>query len=570
MIQGRICAFLVFFAVISGMFAIGQGYLIAKIVDQAFLQGQGLQILWISFWLLLAVFIGRGIISFLTTKIGVRLASIVKASLRARLTYKLAEASPNQLFRYKTGQINSVLTDGIDNIDAYYSKYLPQLLQAVIIPPMILIVVFMNNIYSGIIMLITAPLIPVFMTLIGNMADNKARQQFDSLMTFSGHFLDILQGLTTLKIFGNSKRQRQNIVKMSDNFRDTTMEVLKIAFLSALMLEILATISTAMIAVEVGLRLVYSQLTFNTAFFVLLLAPELYLPLKNLGSSFHSGKNSIAAAKQVWQILDEPVGASTWGDKVFTEFIDKEVSGHKVSVENVSFSYNDNKPILQNISFEIQDRQRVAIVGKSGSGKTTLLKILLGMLPASEGRILVNGIALSEYREDAWISQIAYVSQEPYLFAGTIADNIAIGRTGATFEEIEQAAKLAGVSLFIEDLIDGYNTLVGEGGRGLSGGEKQRVALARAFLKQASIVVLDEPTAGLDLETEHVLKDAIHNLCENAAIITVAHRLQTIIDADVIILLSDGQVIATGTHEELLDKSDLYRELVSVYRGDQL
>jgi len=570
MIQGGIFVFLVFLAVVSGVFAIGQGYLIATIVDQVFIQGEGLQLLWALFWLLLAVFIGRGIISFLTTKIGVRLASIVKVSLRRRLIYKLAEASPNRLFRYKTGQIISVLTDGIDNIDAYYSKYLPQLLQAAIIPPMILLAVFMHNVYSGLIMLITAPLIPVFMNLIGNMADNKARQQFDSLMTFSGHFLDILQGLTTLKIFGNSKRQRQNIVKMSDNFRDTTMEVLKVAFLSALMLEILATISTAMIAVEVGLRLVYSQLTFKTAFFVLLLAPELYLPLKNLGSSFHSGKNSIAAAKQVWQILDEPVSEIKWGDKSFTEFVDEKIYYPKIYVENVSFSYYDNRPILRDINFEIQSRQRVAIVGKSGSGKTTLLKILLGILPASDGRIMVNGIPLSEYNQDAWISHVAYVSQEPYLFAGTIADNIAIGRSEASFEEIGQAAKLAGVNLFIEELADGYNTIVGEGGRGLSGGEKQRVALARAFLKQASIVVLDEPTAGLDLETEHVLKAALHTLSENATVITVAHRLQTVIDADVIVLLSDGQVIATGAHEELLDKSDLYRELVSVYRGDQL
>lgn len=568
-IRTRIFAFLVCFAIAGGVLAISQGYFIATIVDQVFLQGQGMQAVWGMLWLLLAVFIGRGLISYGSTSLGVHLAAIVKGNLRARLVDKLSGTEPSQLFRHKTGQVVSVITDAIDQIDGYYSRYLPQLLQAAIIPPMILLVVLTHNIYSGIIMLITAPLIPVFMIIIGNMAEKKSRQQMDSLMKFSGHFLDMLQGLATLKIFGQSKRQREKIVEMSNHFRDTTMDVLKVAFLSALMLEILATISTAMIAVEVGLRLVYDHLTFKTAFFVLLLAPELYLPLKNLGSSFHTGKNSMAAAETIWETLDELQVKPEWGTKEYSVSSGDQSAPPTVVVDNVSFSYTPTKQALNDITLTIPSGQKIAIVGQSGSGKTTLLKIVLGLLPPTSGRIVVDGTPLTELQEDAWFSQVSYVSQEPYLFSGTIADNIRMGRDDASRAEIEQAGQMAGVDRFIDELSQGYDTLVGEGGRGLSGGEKQRVALARAFLKRAPIVILDEPTAGLDLETESVLKQAIDILCEGATVITVAHRLQTVIDADQIILLTDGSIQAMGTHEQLLQQSEYYREIVSVYRGDR-
>ncbi|OEF97620.1 thiol reductant ABC exporter subunit CydD [Desulfuribacillus alkaliarsenatis] len=568
-----IFAFLVCFAVIGGVLAIGQGYMIATIVDAVFLQGQGLQSTWGMLWLLLAVFIGRGTISYGNSRLSSRLATIVKGSIRERLLVKLSKTEPGQLFRHKTGQIISVMTDAIDHLDGYYSRYLPQLLQAAIIPPMILIVVFSFNIYSGLIMLVTAPLIPVFMVIIGNMADKKARQQMDSLVRFSGHFLDVLQGLATLKIFGRSKQQRQKIVEMSNNFRDTTMDVLKIAFLSALMLEILATISTAMIAVEVGLRLVYGHLTFHTAFFILLLAPELYLPLKNLGSSFHTGRNSIAAAEKVWDVLDESDVKPVWGESDFA-VADEQWQRNKrpgaIAIENVSFSYMEHIPVLKNINLNINAGERIAIIGRSGSGKTTLLKVLLGLIPPSEGRILINDIPLSSFKEDVWRANVAYVSQEPYLFSGTVAENIAIGREDASTQDIMMAGQLAGVDRFVKELSRGYDTPVGEGGRGLSGGEKQRVALARAFLKQAPIVILDEPTAGLDVETEHFLQQAMETLCQQATVITVAHRLQTVMKADRIILLTDGEIAAIGNHEQLLGSSELYRQIVSVYRGDRL
>ncbi|WP_084031740.1 thiol reductant ABC exporter subunit CydD [Anaerobacillus arseniciselenatis] len=559
----KVFAFLASFSTIGAVLAILQAYVIATIVDGVFLKDRGLSDVSILLGVLLFIFIGRGLLNYFTTKYGVKLASVVKMKLRNKLVEKLSSLQANQLYEEKTGKRVSVLTDAVDQLDAYYSSFLPQVFNAAVIPVMIVVVVFTQNIYSGLIMLITAPLIPVFMIIIGSMAEKKSKEQLNSMLRFSGHFLDVLQGIPMLKVFGQSKRQREKIIEMSNHFRDSTMDVLKIAFLSALMLEILATIATAMIAVEVGLRLVYGHLTFHTAFFVLLLAPELYMPLKNLGSSFHSGKNSISAAETIWEVLDKKETIPVWGSKKLND-----VTKQTIKFENVSFQYNEKQQVLKNINVTINGRQRVAFVGKSGSGKTTLLKLLLGMLPPSEGQILINGVPLSELQEEQWLQSTAYVSQEPYIFSGTIKENIKVSNVNATDEEVYEAAKLAGVDRFVDDLPKRYDTSVGEAGIGLSGGEKQRIAVARAFLKKAAVVILDEPTAGLDLETESFLKEAIEKLCENATVLTVAHRLQTIVHSDQIVLLSEGEIVARGTHEQLLETSPLYQTIVSVYRGE--
>jgi len=560
-----ILALLVCFAIASGILAIGQGYYLTVIIDRVFLQRQGLQTLWEMLWLLFAFFIGRGLIIYFTNKVAVNLANHMKRKLRKQLFHQLAHSVPSQLFRYQTGKLVSVITDAIDQLDSYFSSYLPKFIQAAIIPPMILVVAFMHSIYSGIIILITAPLIPVFMILIGNLADRKAEKQMESLLRFSGHFLDVLQGLATLKVFGQSNNQRKQIETMSLHFRDTTMEVLKIAFVSALMLEILATISTAMIAVEVGLRLVYANISFTSALFILLLAPELYLPLKNLGSGFHSGRNSIAAADKVWEMFDEKDKGVKWGTQ---EFLNQEPP--RIQMKNLSFHYLENRPVLTDINLDIQSGEKIAIIGKSGSGKTTLLKLLLGLLAPTKGSILINGQPLESFKEESWIAHVAFLSQEPYLFSGTIAENIRISKENASKQQVEAAAELAGVNRFAKELANGYETIVGEGGRGLSGGEKQRVALARAFLKQAPVVILDEPTSGLDLETEHLMIQAMEKLSENATVFTVAHRLQTVLQSDKIVLLSEGKVIAFGTHQELLQHSKEYQAFISAYRGEEL
>lgn len=600
--QRKIFVFLVFLAIFSGIFAIGQAYLIATVVDQTFLGGGGLSEAWYLLWILMAVFLGRVLVNYLNNRLAIRMAAEIKLSLRRRMLDKIRSMPYLNLLGHKAGETNAVLTDAIDTIDDYYSLYLPQIIQALIVPVMILAVAFKFNLYSAIIMLVTAPLIPVFMYLIGSMADAKAQKQYDALMTFSGHFLDVFSGIATLKIFDASKRQKDNILTMTNNFRDSTMDVLKIAFLSALMLEILATISTAMIAVEVGLRLVYAQLTFPTAFFVLLLAPELYLPLKNLGASFHAGKNSIASANLIWEFLDDDMlDEDLVNDKLDYEIIfennftkekllvkddhqnstcvlDSKNNRNelKINVENISYSYpsNPERRIIDDISMEIKKGEHLAIIGRSGAGKSTLLSILLGILEPSQGDIRVDGTKLRDYKHGEWANRIAYLPQSPYIFAGTIYDNIAMAINcelpmddEEIREKVIEAAVEAGVDLFVKDFPRGYETIIGEGGQGLSGGERQRLALTRVFVREADLVIFDEPTTGLDPITEAKLIESMSLLKLKSALVTVAHNLKAVMVADRILILDNGRIQLEGNHEDLIKQSQYYRDFVRLELG---
>lgn len=553
-----IIALLAVVSILTAVAIVVQAYLLSAVVDMVFLQSKVIEGLWYMLFALLLVFILRGLLAFMHTRAGAVLAAEAKKSLRNRLIKKFEDLGPAYLVEEKTGRLVGVITEGIDQLDPYFSRYLPQVIQTLIIPPVILIVVFSHNILSGAIMLITAPLIPVFMYLIGNMAEAKSQKQLQSLLRFSGHFLEVLQGLTTLKLFGRSKEQGRYISLMSDNFRDATMDVLKIAFLSALMLEILATISTAMIAVEVGLRLVYGLLTFQVAFFVLLLAPELYLPLKNLGAAFHFGRTSIGAWKEICATEERNVQKPQWGTKPFPQPLPP-----GIILSTVDFSYNGHKKVLSSIELQINPGERIVIVGQSGSGKSTLLKLLMGLLAQEKGKVLINGTPQFDISQEEWFSQIAYVSQEPHIFSGTIAENIALGMPKASRKEIIRAAKRARVDDYVKYLPMGYDTMIGDGYRGLSGGEKQRVAIARVILKKVSLVLLDEPTAGLDLESEKLVKEAISELAGECTLVTVAHRRQTIFDADRIVVLRNGTIEAVGSHRELIDCSEHYRRLVS-------
>jgi ATP-binding cassette, subfamily C, bacterial CydD len=343
------------------------------------------------------------------------------------------------------------------------------------------------------------------------------------------------------------------------------MEVLKTAFLSSLMLEFISMLSIGLIALEVGLRLVvFESISFFTAFFVLVLAPEFYLSLKELGQAFHTGRGSMGAAKKVMEELEEKDRPVHWGEKELESF------GTPATMElrTVGFSYGDKGFVLQSISAVFPPGSQVAIVGHSGAGKTTLLHLLAGLLDPSEGDIVIDGYSRSEYRESDWFDQLSYISQNPYLFSGTISENIAVGgREGVTREEIEYAAEKAGISQMIAGLDKGFDTPIGEAGRGLSGGEKQRIAIARAFLKKPSIILFDEPTTGLDLKTEGILQASIQELSKDSTVITVAHRLHTIREADQILFLENGKLSGIGNHEELMKSSSRYHEMVTAQQG---
>ena len=449
----------------------------------------------------------------------------------------------------------------------------PALALAALVPLTILVVVFPLDLLSGVVFLLTAPLIPLFMVLIGNLAQSLTQRQWQTLSRLSAYFLDVLQGLTTLKMLGRSQAQVEKIARLSDQFRQKTMDVLRVTFLSALVLELVATLSTAVVAVEIGLRLLYGKLSFEQAFFVLLLAPEFYLPLRTLGARFHSGMSGVEAARRIFQILDTPAPLQPGrAGCTLLQCLKPSVRKHprldaSIRFQDVSVAFADERSALRGVTFEIRQGQRLALVGPSGSGKSTIAALLLRFIDPAQGEIWAAGQRLADIPADAWRAKVAWVPQSPYLMNDTVEANIRLARPEASREQVIQAARQAEADEFIQALPQGYDTLVGERGMRLSGGEAQRIALARAFLKDASLVILDEATANLDPVSEARLQSGMRRLMAGRTVLVIAHRLNTVTQADQIIVLEQGKVVQSGTHAELSQQAGLYRNLVSALQA---
>ncbi|MFU0790524.1 thiol reductant ABC exporter subunit CydD [Virgibacillus proomii] len=553
-------------SLLMGVAIVVQAYLLVSIIDGVFLKGQTFQEILPLLGGLFFILLVRSFIPYFSGKIGIQLGSNAKQQFRQKLIAHFVKNPVSASLKGQSGQKVSVLMDAIDEVDSYFSSYIPQVIRSAIIPLIIIIFVFIEHVNSGLIMLVTSPFIPIFMVIIGMQTKKKSEEQMEELAAFSGRFLDTLQGLVTLKLFAKAKQQKHTIQTSSLRFRDATMEILKVAFMSSFMLELISMLAIGLVALEVALQLiVFDGISFFKAFFVLVLAPEYFTSLRELGTAFHNGKSSMGAAQKVEEELEKDKEANrVWG----TRPLAKTSIPVQIELQGVGFQYGEDQFSLQPIHTSFLPLTKNAIVGKTGSGKSTLLHLIAGIITPSEGQILVDGKPLWNYQEEDWFRQLSYISQHPYIFAGSIADNITIGnKTEISRKAIERAAEQAGILEMITSLDNGFDTLVGEGGRGLSGGEKQRLALARAFLKKPTIVLFDEPTVGLDLKTERVLQSSIQKLAETATVITVAHRLHTIKDADHILFLDNGQLIAEGTHEKLLQNVDEYREMVEVQRG---
>ncbi|MEW5956811.1 MAG: thiol reductant ABC exporter subunit CydD [Chloroflexota bacterium] len=553
----------------GGLALVGQAFYLSRLINRVFLDGAGLAEVQAELFTLVGLSLIRAGISWAGPITAQRIAGRVKNDLRRRLTAHLLALGPAYTRGEQSGELTSTVVEGVEALDAYFSQYLPQLAAAVLVPLAILAFVLPLDLTSGLVLLLTAPLIPVFMALIGQAAEQLTQRQWTQLSRMSGHFLDVLQGLATLKLLGRSREQIELIARISDRFRQTTMGVLRVAFLSALVLELVATLSTAIVAVEVGLRLLYGYLPFEQALFVLILAPEFYNPLRMLGARFHAGMSGAAAARRIFEVLETTAdGGPRTAEQSPGQTSNLQFPGpppFTIHFKNVYYAYDEGRrPALNDVSFTIRPGQRLALVGPSGAGKSTIAQLLLRFIEPGGGIITVNEQPLAELDLAGWRSHLAWVSQQPYLFNASVADNIRLARPDADPADLRRAAALAQAASFIETLPHGYDTLIGERGARLSGGQAQRLALARAFLKDAAFIILDEATANLDPETEAQIQTAIEQLLAGRTALIIAHRLSTVQTADQILVLNQGRVVETGTHRTLLSQQGLYHRLVTV------
>ncbi|MEU1276982.1 thiol reductant ABC exporter subunit CydD [Streptomyces sp. NPDC005805] len=515
---------------------VAQAMLIAEIVVGGFQRGLSADGLVRPLVLLAVVAVGRAMVAWLTELAAHRASAAVKSELRGRLLEHASGLGPGWLSGQRSGSLAALATRGIDALDDYFARYLPQLGLAVVVPVAVLARIVTEDWVSAAIIVVTLPLIPVFMVLIGWATQNRMDRQWRLLSRLSGHFLDVVAGLPTLKVFGRAKAQAESIREITSQYRRATVRTLRIAFLSSFALELLSTLSVALVAVTIGMRLVHGGLDLYTGLVILILAPEAYLPLRQVGAQYHAAAEGLSAAEEIFEVLETERRAP--GTAPVPDHLRIEVDGVSVRHPGRIEAAPDHAHLV------VEPGETVALVGESGSGKSTLLDVLLGFTAPDEGRVLVGGTDLAGLDPEEWRARIAWVPQRPYLFAGTIADNVRLARPDADDDTVREALRQAGAEEFTDALPLGAATLLGEDGAGLSAGQRQRLALARAFLADRPVVLLDEPTAALDGETEAGIVDAVARLARDRTVLLVVHRPALLAVADRVVALSRAEVPA--------------------------
>ena len=542
----------------NAILMIAGAYLLAQTIHNVMFEGESLAQVTHLLWPLAGIILLRALFLALSERLSAFAALKIKSAMRQTLLTKLTQLGPSYIEQHGQGATLNTLHDGVEALHDYYSKYLPGVAYSALIPIAILVVIFPTDYKAGLIFLLTAPLIPFFMILVGSKAEDLNQKRWKQLAVLGNYFFDRIQGLTQLKLFNATRTELKHIAKISDDFRHATLDVLKIAFLSSFALEFLATISVALVAVIIGFRLFFGTLDFATGFVVLLLAPEFYLPLRQLGSHYHARLQGISAAADMVTILNAPLPEQSQQNNAH---VSEPIN--TISINNLNFTYPNSNEGIKNINLALPNKGLVAIVGASGSGKSTLFDCILGFHPLVVGQISINDKPLDATNINTLQNKIAWIPQTPTLFYQSISDNIKIAKPDASKLELEQAAHQAGALDFINTLPNGFDTLIGEQGEGLSGGQKQRIALARAFLKQAPILVLDEPTAHLDSQTEQLIQRAINDYAKTHLVLVIAHRLNTVKNANNIIVMQNGEVAQQGAYSHLAKQNGAFKTLLS-------
>lgn len=523
-----------------------------------------------------AVIAARAGLAWLQGALAQRAAASLKAGLRGRLLARSQHIGPVGLARWRGGELAALATRGLDALDPYVAGYLPKLVAATVLPVAVIARLAVADWPSAALIALTLPLIPIFAALVGWHTRARTARQWAVLSRLGGHFRDVIAGLPTLRAFGRARPQAAVVARMADAHRAATMRTLRVAFLSSLVLELVATLSVALVAVPAGLRLMAGDVDLRTALLVLFLAPEAYLPLRAAGGAFHDSMEGVAVAERTFTVLDTragedrpaghrnggedhtrasgprspgppspgkrpayagPVAAESPGDSRPDPRVDS------VTLDRITARFpGRNTPALDGVSLQLPPGERIALVGPSGAGKSTVLALTLGFLTPQAGRVRIGDTDLAALDLDDWRRHLAWVPQRPHLFAGTVTDNIRLGQEDAPMSDVREAARAAAADAFISELPDGYDTVLGDRGAGVSAGQRQRIALARAFLRDAPLLLLDEPTAHLDPYSEAAVAAASARLTAGRSAIVVAHRPALLPQATRVVRLCDGHI----------------------------
>ncbi|HEM6856284.1 MULTISPECIES: heme ABC transporter permease/ATP-binding protein CydD [Providencia] len=557
--------------ILSGLLIIAQAWFLAVILQALIMDNVPREQLLTPFILLICVFILRAIVTYIRERVGFRCGQVVRQEIRTMVLDKLQELGPVWVKGKPAGSWATIILEQIEDMQDYYSRYLPQMYLAGIIPIMILIAIFPFNWAAALILFVTAPLIPIFMALVGLGAADANRRNFIALGRLSGSFLDRLRGLDTLRLFFREKAEIKQIRESTEDFRSRTMEVLRMAFLSSGVLEFFASISIAVVAVYFGFSYLGEMnfgsyglpVTLFAGFLALILSPEFFQPLRDLGTYYHAKAQAVGAAETLETLLNSDGEQNTQqGTQTLSD------DAIYIQAKQLEILSHDGVRLAGPLDFNIEPQQRIAIVGQSGAGKSSLLNLLLGFLPY-RGSITVNGVELRELCTDKWRELLGWVGQNPHLPEQTLVENICLGKPNATEAEIQQAIDNAYVSEFLAHLPDGLNTKLGDYAARLSVGQAQRVAVARTLLKPSRMLLLDEPAASLDSHSEQRVMQTLNQLSSQQTTLLVTHLLEETLDYDQIWVMANGQIIQQGNYTQLSQSEGAFAQLLA-HRSEEL
>lgn len=560
----RIMTMLAGFALVQAFVILLQGKFLAEGIVHSW-NRQSLAGLWLPLGFFATAFVIRQLIVWVRNRIGARFAMTSSAWLQAQLLKHLYALGPAAVAKEGTGNLVTMALDGIPEAENYIELILNKILNMSIIPWVLVAYIWYENWLTGFTLLIMFPIIILFMVILGLAAQDKSESQYAGFQKMSNHFIDSLRGLKTLQLMGISRQYANNVYDVSEDYRKETMGVLRIAMLSTFALDFFTTLSIAVVAVFLGIKLMDGAIPLYPAMVALILAPEYFMPIRDFGTDYHATLNGKNAMKAIWQVIDQPLPTDTNVLPAFSRWQAQDT----VTINHLDFTYPNQRAGIQDANLQFTGTGKVAIIGASGSGKSTLLNLIGGFLQPQKAAMTVRGTKVPHMTQAAWQDHLSYIPQDPYLFADTIAANIRFYRPDAPDEDVKQAAEAAGLSHWIETLADGYATRIGEGGRGISGGQAQRIALARTLIDtNRSIWLFDEPTAHLDIETEAELKETLVPLFKNRLVIFATHRLHWLNQMDRVIVVDGGKIIAEGTPSELAAHSKPYQALVHEMRGE--